>query len=182
MNKFTTSAGNRCQMMGDLIEMDLTQGQKCHFDAEDLALVQGRRWCAHRIGNTFYAATGRRENGKSILIHMHRVLVPGEHDDVDHIDGNGLNNRRSNLRACSRSENLWNQCAKVNTISGLKGVTWCPNRGKWHARIVVKGKTHHLGNHVTAQQAHAAYCAAALKFHGEFANTGDRNADTQIGM
>ena len=103
---------------------------------------------------------------------MHRSLV-SKSPDVDHIDGDGLNNQRANLRGCERSENLWNQGAKANTVSGLKGVTWCPGRGKWHARIVVKGKTHHLGNHFTAQEAHAAYCAAALKFHGKFANTGD---------
>ena len=95
---------------------------------------------------------------------------------ADHCDGNGLNNRRVNLRACKNTENQWNARIRADNTSGFKGVIWQEDMMKWRARIKVNGKLKHLGYYSTPKEAHAAYCRAAIELHGEFANFGDRQA------
>jgi hypothetical protein len=88
-------------------------------------------------------------------------------EDVDHIDGNPSNNAIVNLREATRSQNLQNKRSRSNTSSGLKGVTW--QGRKWVARIKRDGRNDYLGSFKTAEEAHAAYCAAAREAYGEFA-------------
>jgi hypothetical protein len=88
-------------------------------------------------------------------------------DDVDHIDGNPSNNAIANLREATRSQNHQNKRSRRNTSSGLKGVTW--QGRKWVARIKRDGRNDYLGSFKTAEEAHAAYCAAAKEAYGEFA-------------
>jgi hypothetical protein len=110
---------------------------------------------------------------------MHRLIVGLSNDDkrvVDHIDGNPLNNQRSNLRVCAPSQNIKNQRLRTDSTSGLKGVS--KYQGYWRARIQVDGKRINLGNFSTREEAHAAYCLAARQFHREFANFG--TAETVI--
>lgn len=90
---------------------------------------------------------------------------------VDHIDGARSNNRVSNLRACTKSENLCNRGKQANNTSGFKGV-FLHKPGQWRARINVDRKCHHLGVFPTAQAAHHAYQIAAARLHGRFANAG----------
>lgn len=92
-------------------------------------------------------------------------------DQIDHVDNDGLNNRLSNLREATASENQRNQGARKTNKSGYKGVSWHSRDKAFHAQISVDGKQISLGLHATAEAAHAAYCEAAKKYHGEFART-----------
>ena len=117
---------------------------------------------AARRGLVFYAVRslpGQPKQG------MHTFLTGWSR--VDHINGNGLDNRRSNLRPASRSQNGANRGAPSNNTSGFKGVTRF--RLKWMAKIQVHGRTIHLGLFATPQEAARAYDTAALEHFGEYA-------------
>jgi hypothetical protein len=85
---------------------------------------------------------------------------------IDHIDGDGTNNRWSNLRLATQSQNLMNRKMQDNNTSGFKGVT--RHGTYWRAQIWVKGKRIGLGNHRTKELAYEAYCKANREIHGEF--------------
>lgn len=90
---------------------------------------------------------------------------------IDHANGNGLDNRLSNLRAASQAQNLQNRGKQTNNTSGFKGVYLHSQNKRWVARITVNGRCHALGCYSTPEEAHAAYSAAALRLHGPFAHT-----------
>jgi hypothetical protein len=91
---------------------------------------------------------------------------------VDHVDGNGLNCQRSNLRLATRSQNGANQGKTVRNKSGYKGVCWHADYKKWHAQIKSQGKVFSLGLYDDPEVAYQAYCEKAIELHGEFANLG----------
>ena len=161
------------------IQIELTQGKVAIIDEADWPLVNGFRWYAVKDRNVWYAqANTSRKEGPRRTVRMHRLLL-GLTDRriyTDHINGNGLDNSRSNLRVCFSSENQRNRGAQVNNTSGYKGVSRRAYRGDWQAQIWAKGKNRHLGYFKTPEEAHQAYCRAALEMHGEFANVGDRQA------
>ncbi len=110
--------------------------------------------------------------GKSYLAHRLVWLhVYGEWPphQVDHINGDRLDNRLCNLRCATDGENKRNMKRRADNRSGFKGVIYCKLTGRWRARIKVDGKIHELGRHNTPELAHAAYVAAAQKHHGKFA-------------
>ena len=90
---------------------------------------------------------------------------------VDHINGDGADNRIANLRDCSSAMNIRNRRLNKNSNSGFKGVSWYPDVRKWRARITVDGRKQCLGFFEKAEDAAAAYDAGALQLHGEFART-----------
>ena len=104
---------------------------------------------------------------------VHRLawlIITGEWPpiNIDHVDGNGLNNEWSNLRLATQSQNLCNTRTRTDNDLGLKGV--CRgHKGKFNAYICMKGKRKNLGTFSTAQEAKAAYDAAAQQWHGKFA-------------
>lgn len=89
--------------------------------------------------------------------------------DIDHKDGNRANNRWTNLRLASRSQNCMNRKIPINNSSGFKGVCWDKNNKKWTAYIMANGKNHYLGLFNTPQQAHAERIKKADLLHKEFA-------------
>lgn len=104
---------------------------------------------------------------------VHRVawfLYYGEWPDktVDHINGNRSDNRITNLRLATISENGYNRKTPQNNTSGFKGVSF--HRGLWQAQISVSGKNKFLGRFASREEAAAAYGKSALQYHGEFAN------------
>lgn len=106
----------------------------------------------------------------------HRVAwlyVHGEwpHDEMDHINGNRLDNRICNLRVVSGSENMGNSKPHADSRTGFKGVHYDKNKRKWGAQICHKGKRIFLGRHSTPELAHKAYKAKATELFGEFART-----------
>lgn len=154
-------------------EIRLTKGQVALVDDADYESVSSFTWYAHRYKNgSFYASRHSPRNHyfrKNIL--MHRQLLGLEASDgryVDHKNGNGLDNRRSNLRIVNRSQNQWNTEKQRNNKSGHKGVFWYKRSRKWRAKIMVHGKTIELGLFTEVESAAAAYNAAAAKYHGEF--------------
>jgi hypothetical protein len=157
---------------GELAYIPLTRGREAVIDAADLAIVGHDNWYAMAGGRPVYAARKETRGGKHQAVLMHRVLMDaaGTHD-VDHRDCDGLNNRRSNLRVCSRSENMRNMAAPRHNRSGVKGVSWCADRGKWLAQIKVDGKAVNLGRFDSMEAAQAAYANGAAVHHGEFART-----------
>ena len=88
---------------------------------------------------------------------------------IDHINGNKLDNRLQNLRLCSSAENCSNRAANSRNQSGYKGVYWWKTRQAWRADIRSNGKQYYLGTFSTPELAHMAYCKAAAELHGDFA-------------
>ena len=155
------------------IQIQLTCGYAAIIDGVDADLAT-RKWHAQRAGiksDDHYAAA--RPKGKGVAF-LHRLilariigrpLAPGE--ITDHIDGNKLNNRRANLRLATFAENTRNRALNKNNTSGYKGVKKSGDR--WMARIKFNKQQIYLGTFDTPKEAHAAYCEAARKYHGEFA-------------
>lgn len=155
-----------------MIEMPLTQGEVALIDDEDFELVSAHKWCARWENHTksFYALTNiRKPDGKWTLLGMHRLIMNAQHgEQVDHIHHLTLDNRKSELRLCTRSQNQHNRGISTNNASGFKGVSWQDNRNKWQAHICLAGKHKYLGLYSTPEEGHAAYCAASKLYHGEF--------------
>jgi hypothetical protein len=113
-------------------------------------------------------------NRKIYLAHrlvflMYHGYLPKE---VDHIDGNEANNAIENLRLATPSQNMRNRGKQSNNKSGFKGVSWDKRKAKWRATIRINTVAKHLGYFDCPKEAHEAYCQAAAKYHGEFANFG----------
>jgi hypothetical protein len=153
-----------------IVRIPLTQGKWAIVDAIDAPRVLPFRWHAHRRGKVFYAA---RAIGRA-KCYMHAFLCGVS--SVDHRDGDGLNNRRSNLRPCTDSQNQANAPIRSDNTSGFKGVSF--TRGKWRAFIRFHKKRFFLGCFESPQAAAAAYDQAAQRLFGEFAATNARIAKT----
>lgn len=135
-------------------------------------------WTVSPDVKTQYAHRTERKNGKQKLIKLHRVilarklerdaLLPTEF--VDHIDGNGLNNTRDNLRLATKSQNLVNQGKNKRNKSGYKGVYWHKHTKKWTAQMRYNKELIHLGYFDTKEEANEACIAKRNELHGEFAN------------
>jgi hypothetical protein len=91
--------------------------------------------------------------------------------DCDHLNREGLDNRRSNLRICTRAENRHNQRLRVDSSTHLKGVCYIPQCGKFRASITVDGKRKHLGHFASKYDAARCYDVCAIKAFGSFAAT-----------
>lgn len=154
------------------MEVDLSQGLVAIVDDDDRELVSGYSWTPRQGANTCYAYTNIPHpsgGGRQTKLYMHRLILGLAHGDPrqgDHIDGNGLNNRRSNLRFATRSQNQLNRVG-VDRTSTYKGVS--KNHSGWRARIYLDRTEHYLGTFPTEQEAVAAYDSAASRIHGEFA-------------
>ena len=140
------------------------------FDDADEELIRSYRWNLHLTPTVTYARGypfGQRAGG---LTYMHRLLTKAERGrDVDHINHDGLYNRRSNLRVCSRSQNIANRHVAASA-TGIKGVHFEAQTGRWRAELAYEGKRYRLGRFDTLQGAADAYNRKALEVCGEFAN------------
>lgn len=142
------------------IHSELRPGLVALIDDEDLPLVTGYTWCVNSKG---YAVA--RIDGK--VRYLHRVLMPGV-ALVDHISGDKLDNRRSNLRAATVTQNLANQAKRPGTTSSYKGVSRTAS-GRWLAQIQSAGRKVWLGTFKDELDAAEAYDRAAVELFGEFA-------------
>lgn len=156
---------------GNIAYVTLTKGYVAILDANDVPLVSGWNWSALVKKTTVYAVRKLGSRGEA-AVYMHRAILPVAAGQlVDHIDGNGLNNRRENLRSASHVQNCRNQRRCTRNTSGFKGVTWCARRRKWRAQIAADGKRHDLGFFPSPEEAHAAYAEASARLHGCFGRT-----------
>ena len=147
--------------------ISITQGQTVIVDDEDFAFLNQFKWQYNYKG---YAEStfGKFPNRKKLK--MHRIITDAPaHLQVDHINGNKLDNRRSNLRLCTNSENQRNTKKKITNTSGYKGVTWKKGNNKFAAQIQVDYKNRHIGYFTDPKDAARAYNQKALEYFGEFA-------------
>jgi hypothetical protein len=137
-------------------------------DDTDFDWLNQWKWGVDAKSNTSYA---KRAGESQECIQMHRLILGLTDKKVvtDHINGNGLDNRRSNLRACSQAENLKNQKESKNNTSGYKGVYWNKVSNKWYATISVNSKDKYLGSFTCLIKAAKCFDEAAIKYRGEFA-------------
>lgn len=152
------------------------KGQAFHatIDDSDIELLE-RVWHTC-IGKYTVYISGKDKARKGKQIPMHRLIMERalgrkleRREEVDHIDLNGLNNTRENLRIATRSQNAANRRTQRNNKSGFKGVHW--HKGKFEATIQVNRKTIYLGVFVTPEEAHVAYVEASKRYFGGYSRT-----------
>lgn len=152
----------------------LTRGRHAIVDDEDYKYLMQWKWCCNASG---YAVTSiRGDDGKQKTVRMHRLInktPPGKF--TDHIDGNRLNNRRSNLRSCTNRQNQFNSRPIRGGSSKYKGVCFHIHRRKWLTQIrgIESGKILFIGYFEDEEDAAIAYNVAAQLFYGEFAYLND---------
>jgi hypothetical protein len=153
---------------GDVAYVQLTQGYESIIDADKAEDIGKHNWYALVTGGLVYAVRkSPRPDSKTLLMHR-ELLLPREGYEVDHINGDGRDNRMSNLREATSQQNKHNQKAKGNNKSGYKGVFLEKRTNKWVAVIMCSGVNKWLGSYDNPQDAHSAYCKASKELHGEF--------------
>ncbi len=148
----------------------LTQNKFTTVDDEDYGWLSQWKWYADRHLNTYYARRGQRKDSKTYIIRMHRLILNAQKgQQIDHINRNGLDNRRSNLRFCTSSQNIQNQTTMRSGTSRYKGVCWDKYFNKWEARVQLQPKRYLIGRFKNEIEAAKAYDTKAKELFGEFA-------------
>lgn len=153
-------------------EIPVSPGRIAFVDDEDFDMASQYKWYAQPSrGQVCYAQCRVPRSGSTprTTKRMHRLIRPDIMGHIDHIDGNGLNNTRANLRPATTSQNMWNSPRRQDNTSGFKGVSYFRNDALWFAQIVVNRKTIYLGSFRDKLDAARAYDEAAVLYFGEFA-------------
>ena len=132
-------------------------------DDEDYEILSHFHWQVDR-----FKTVGCHNGGGSILMHRMIMLAP-QGVEIDHIDGNRLNNQKSNLRFATSSQNKINRGPRKDNKSGYKGVSWHKQRNCWAVRLMINGKYQHLGLFQDKHKAAQVYNDNALKYYGSYA-------------
>lgn len=153
-------------------EILLTKGMSSLVDDEDFEMLSKFKWYAEKTKSTHYAMCYFYNTDKNRKDHyrMHRKILgcTNRTEVIDHIDGNGLNNQKSNLRICTQAQNRLNSKKRLNNKSGFIGVSLFENK-VYRARIHMNKKEYHLGYFKTAIEAAIHRDKIAKSMHGEFA-------------
>lgn len=151
-------------------EIPLTQGKVALIDDEDWPLVKDYKWHAHKVRNVWYAETNIKVDGKRKTLKMNYLFVqPQKGYKTDHINGDGLDNRRENLRLVTEQQNQFNRHNTTGN-SQYKGVSCIVPTKKWRSRITINRQIIHLGIFKNEVDAAKAYDKAAKEHFGEFAH------------
>lgn len=149
-------------------EIQLTQGKVALVDDEDFEWLSQWNWYANKDprNHRYYA---KRICGNKWL-KMHRVIMGAKQgEEVDHINGDGLDNRRCNLRVCTHSQNSMNRIKSKNTSSKYLGVCWFSVQKRWVVQKIVRGKRHWGGSFKNEEDAGRRADELAKELHGEYA-------------
>jgi len=152
--------------------INLTKNMIAIVDEEDYEWLNQYKWCVAKGSDNKCYAVRRNKNLKPNKIRMHREIMNLQHDnnlEVDHINGDTLDNRKSNLRICIHKDNLRNRKIQSNNTSGFNGVSFTKRENKWRSYIVIDQKQKSLGSFDSKEEAAKAYNEAAKKYFGEFA-------------
>jgi len=114
----------------------------------------------------YFSFKGKKYYNHRVVWLLHHGCMPKQ---IDHINGNPLDNRIENLRECNQSQNNWNQGIKITNKSGYKGISWYVRDKRWVAKLNVCGKSHIVGNFVNKDDAIKAMEKARIELHKEFA-------------
>lgn len=149
----------------------LTQGKFAIVDAEDFEWLNQWRWYVKKGWSTFYVARNKWvAKGKKCTIRIHReILNPNQMQEVDHINGNGLDNRRCNLRAVDKSQNQMNHGKYRKSSSKHKGVSFHKPTSKWQVSISIRKTRKYIGLFESEIKAAQSYNEAVKRYFGEFA-------------
>lgn len=156
--------------------LKLTNGFETIIDDEDYHLIAGYNLGLHvlprnraKYARVYIPAT---ENKKRETVGLHRIImgITDSKISIDHIDHDGLNNRKSNLRICTHKQNARNTAARLNSTSKYLGVCLPTGKNRFVAQIRPEGNKIFLGNFINEIDAAMAYDKAALKYYGEYAN------------
>lgn len=143
------------------------EGKFALVDAENAEVILGNSWSV----NKGYAMRGMYFHGSTKSFKMEWFIMgkPMPGYCIDHISGDRLDNRKSNLRVCTMAQNKTNRTKKDHNKHGYTGIFWHEIRKRFYARIKVAGKYVYIGSYRSKEEAARAYNKAARKYHGEFA-------------
>lgn len=151
-------------------EIQLTKGYTALVDDVDYEWLSQYSWFSTGPHSYAYATRWAPRPEGRILVYMHRMILDAPSAvSVDHIDGNSLNNQRSNLRLATHGENMRNRKRHSNNTSGYTGVYWDASKRKWRAEVRLNGKNKHAGYFSDVEEAAKARDLLARELHGEFA-------------
>lgn len=152
-------------------EIELTRGQVALVDDDDFEWLSQFKWYAQKSGEGFYAHRGDYSSGKRRVVCMHRIILDAPISlQVDHANGDGLDNQKINLRLATSQQNGQNKRHPLrNNRLGIKGVYWNKKRKKYQAVIKYNGKQINLGRFSLLADADKAYRNAEAKYFGNFA-------------
>jgi hypothetical protein len=146
----------------------LTTGEVALVSKQDYNSISSYNWYRKKVAKDGWENIYAQTNIDGTSVSMHRLIMDFPNDEVDHINGDGLDNRRENLRLCSHSQNLCNQGSTENSSSQFKGV-YRSKRGRWRAELNYEGCRYRLGIFDSEREAALAYDRKALEIHGDFA-------------
>lgn len=134
------------------------------IDAEDVELIKPYSWSLSKGRHTQYCKSNQVGPLHRLVMNAPKGMV------VDHINHNGLDNRKSNLRICTNQENICNCEIPKNNKSGCKGVYWAKDKNKWTVQVTINNKTIYIGRYTNLEEAIEARKEASKKYYNEFAN------------
>ena len=148
----------------------LNLGKVTVVDFCDYEKIKNIKWYVNHNGKNFYVERQIKINKKIKRYSLHRVIVNAKNNqEVDHRDGDALNNIRKNLRVCTHQENMRNQRVRINNTSGYRGVYYNKSHKKWRAQIQDRnGNRKYLGSFDTPEEAASVFDRAALSIYGKF--------------